>query len=142
LTKTIQTIIVDSDALIALLNIEDSLASKALKTLEALHIQGARLLYPATTLVETTTTLQRKLSNPSLTTEIVRMIRENQFPVVPVDQEILELAEVLFKPTGSKQNTLFDAIVAVIAKKLHADAVFGFDKWYEKVGLTLASNLI
>ena len=133
--------IVDSDALIALLNKDDSLADKAIKTLESLHMQGVRLLYPATTLVETTTALQRKLSNPSLASEVIRMIKESQFTVVPVDQEILELAELLFRPQGSKQNTLFDAVVAAIAKKLNADAIFGFDAWYEKVGFTLASSL-
>jgi predicted nucleic acid-binding protein len=140
--KIMRTVIVDSDALIALLNKDDSLADKAVKTLEALHVQEVRLLYPATTLIETTTALQRKLSNPTLTIEIARMIKESQFEVVPVDQEILELAELLFKPHGSKQNTLFDAVVAAIAKKLNADAIFGFDAWYEKVGFKLASSLL
>ncbi|HEY1835522.1 MAG TPA: type II toxin-antitoxin system VapC family toxin [Candidatus Saccharimonadales bacterium] len=137
-----KTVIVDSDALIALINRDDSLSTKAIKTLESLHTQEVRLLYPATTIVETTTALQRKLSNTSLTAEIARMIREGQFPVAPVDQEVLELAESIFKPTGSKQNTLFDAVVAAIAKRLNADAIFGFDSWYEKIGLTLASSTI
>jgi predicted nucleic acid-binding protein len=137
-----KTVIVDSDALIALLNKDDLLANKAIKTLEGLHKLEARLLYPATTLVETTTTLQRRLSNATLAKDIVKMIKESQFPIIAVDQEILELAEALFDPYGSKQNTLFDAVVAAIAKKQKADAIFSFDVWYEKIGLTLAFNIL
>ena len=137
-----KTVIVDSDALIALLNKDDLLANKAIKTLEGLHKLEARLLYPATTLVETTTTLQRRLSNATLTRDIVKMIKESQFPIVAVAQETIESAEELFNPSGSKQNTLFDAVVAVIAKQQKADAVFSFDSWYEKVGLTLAYKII
>ena len=70
------------------------------------------------------------------------MIKESQFPIIAVDQEILELAEALFDPYGSKQNTLFDAVVAAIAKKQKADAIFSFDVWYEKIGLTLAFNIL
>jgi predicted nucleic acid-binding protein len=138
----VKSVIVDSDALIALLNKDDLLADKAVKTLEGLYRQDTRLFYPATTLAETTTVLQRKLSNAALTKDIVKMIKDSQFPVIAVDQEILELAESLFNPNGSKQNTLFDAIVAVIAKRQKADAVFSFDAWYEKIGLTLAFNIL
>ncbi len=134
-----RTIIVDSDALIALVNKDDKLATRALRVLEGLHKQGAKLLYPVTTIAETTTTLQRKLGNPLFASEIMAMTRE--FMIVPVDQETLELAESIFEPMGSKQNTLFDAIVAAIAQKLKADAVFSFDSWYEKVGLTLVEHL-
>lgn len=137
-----KTVIVDSDALIALLNKDDLLAERALKTLEGLYRLEVRLLYPATTLVETTTTLQRRLSDASLTKEIVKMIKESQFPVVAVDQEIIKSAEELFNPSASKQNTLFDAVVAAIANLQKAYAVFSFDSWYEKVGLTLAYKII
>ncbi len=137
-----KTVIVDSDALIALLNKDDLLTDKAVKTLEGLYRLDTRLFYPATTLVETTTALQRKLSNAALTKDIVKMIRDSQFPVIAVDQEILESAESLFNSNGSKQNTLFDAVVAAIAKSQKADAVFSFDSWYEKIGLTLAFNIL
>ena len=136
-----KTVIVDSDALIALLNKDDLLAEKAIKTLEGLYKLEAKLLYPATTLIETTTTLQRRLSDASLTKEIVKMIKESQFPVIAVGQETIKMAESLFNPSGSKQNTLFDAVVAAIAKQQKADAVFSFDGCYEKVGLNLAYNI-
>lgn len=136
-----KTAVVDSDALIALLNKDDALADEALQTLENLHRQEFRLLYPVTAITEATTTLQRKLSNSTLAAALVKMINESQLHVVAVDQEILKLAGSIFRPSGSKQNTLFDAVIAAVTKQYEADAVFSFDVWYEKIGLTLASRL-
>ena len=137
-----KTVVVDTDALIALISKDDALAPKAVKILQGLYEREVKLVYPATTIVEATTTIQRELSDPSLAGEIAQMIRDSRLDIVAIDQGILELAETLFAPTGSKQNTMFDAVVAAIAQILEADAVFSFDKWYEKIGLTLASGLV
>jgi hypothetical protein len=40
------------------------------------------------------------------------------------------------------KNTLFEAVVATIAKRLNAHAIFSFDEWYRKIGLTLTDDLI
>lgn len=137
-----KTVVVDADVLIALVNKDDSLAEKTIEMLQKLYDKGVKLVYPATTIVEAVTAIQRKLSNPGLASELARMIRDSQLDILQVDQTILELAETLFKPYGSKQNTLFDAVVAATAKNIKADAIFGFDSWYEKVGLKLVVNLI
>ncbi|HEX2349602.1 MAG TPA: hypothetical protein VHI51_14315, partial [Ktedonobacterales bacterium] len=54
---------------------------------------------------------------------------------------VLAEAMTLFNPYGSKQNTLFDAVVAVVARRVDADAIFSFDGWYEKQGFRLVSQL-
>ncbi len=54
---------------------------------------------------------------------------------------ILTQASNLFQPFGSKQNTLFDAIVATIARKYAAPDIFSFDEWYAKQGFTLIPQL-
>ena len=64
------------------------------------------------------------------------------FLIQAVDQETILTAATLFHPLASKKNTLFDAVVAATAKHLHADAIFSFDQWYTKLGLSLASDLI
>jgi predicted nucleic acid-binding protein len=137
-----KTVVVDTDVLIALVNKDDALATKTIETLQNLYDKGVKLVYPSTAIVEAVTAIQRKLSNPVLTSELTQMIRDSQLEIVSVDQSTLELAETLFKPYGSKQNTLFDATVAATVKTIKADAVFSFDSWYEKVGLKLAVNLI
>jgi predicted nucleic acid-binding protein len=36
---------------------------------------------------------------------------------------------------------VFDALVAAVAKKNNADAIFSFDAWYQKQGFKLVTNL-
>jgi len=40
-----------------------------------------------------------------------------------------------------KHHTLFDAVVAAVADKYQADAIFSFDKFYKSKGFKLASDL-
>jgi predicted nucleic acid-binding protein len=54
---------------------------------------------------------------------------------------MLTQASTLVQPFGSKQNTLFDAIVATIARKYSATGIFSFDAWYTKQGFTRIPNL-
>src|SRR3990172_3623342 len=104
-----KTIIADSDALIGLLNKNDNNSAKATDILEELIRQEVKLLYPVTTIAEATTTIQRKLSQPLLAPELIELIDTNELSIEPVDENILKEAIILFKPKGSKQNTLFDA---------------------------------
>jgi predicted nucleic acid-binding protein len=101
----------------------------------------APLLYPATTIVEAVTTLQRKLNKPAIVKQISENIGEASFLVEPVTQEVIETAATLFRPDGSKHNTLFGAVVAAVAKKTNARAIFSFDTWYKAQGLSLASDV-
>ena len=133
-----KTVIADSDSLIALLNVDDANHTKAVGQLEKLIGQGYRIIYPATVIVETTTTFQIKFSNPRLSDQIVKMTAQAQLPVETVDQRIIDKAIVLFSTSGSKKNTLFDAVVAATAQIMNAEAIFSFDKWYLKLGFKLA----
>lgn len=136
-----KVIVVDTDAIIALFHKEDLHAKKAMYLLEQLQKTEAKLLYPMTTIVEATTTFQRKLSQPSLTAQLIALIKSSQLMIEPVDANLLQEAIQLFRPEGSKQNTLFDAIVAATAKVHNADAIFSFDAWYKKLGFILVEDL-
>ena len=62
--------------------------------------------------------------------------------VAEVDEEIYSRAvNDFFDASVSKQDTLFDCIVAAVAKKYGAEAIFSFDKFYQKHGFKLASEL-
>lgn len=137
----LQTIVVDADALIALFNRDDLHASRAMALLERLSADGVRLVHPATTIAEAVTTLQRRFSNPQATAKLVRLVHAGNLALEPVDAGVLTEALTLFHPQGSKQNTLFDAIVAAVAKRLHATAIFSFDHWYAIQGFTLVAEL-
>jgi predicted nucleic acid-binding protein len=138
----IETIIVDSDGLIALFHEADVHAQKAIQILEYLSEKGVHILYPATVITETTALFQRRLKQPKLAAKIAQLITDNQLEIIPVDHETISAALAYFKPeAGSSHNTLFDAIVAAIAKKYKAKTVFSFDGWYKSVGLQLAVDI-
>ena len=100
------------------------------------------MLFPTTAICEAVTVLRGKLNRPEDASRIVQKFQSGDFPIQAVDHQILTDAAALFHPLASKKNTLFDAVVAALAKKLHADAIFSFDGWYGKIGLSLASDLL
>ena len=135
-------IIVDSDGLIGSINPTDAHHKTSQKILNALVNKQARLIYPATTIVETVTFLQGRLNSPQLAAEITELATTNAIEIETVDSHILKKAAEYMNFKQTKHNTLFDAIVAAIAHKHKADAIFSFDNFYKKKGFKLASEVI
>ncbi len=131
----------DTDGLIAVLSSEDVNHEKALSTIEKLLQYDAQTVFPLTTITETVTTLKRKLNRPDLAEKVVNQVTLGTLSIENVDTDMLSVALKVFNPKGSKQNTLFDAIVVATAKKLNTKIIFSTDRWYEKLGFTLAGNL-
>ena len=142
MTSQLPTIVVDSDVLIGLFYDQDAHAQESLEIAQKLQSLNAKLIYPATTVIETVTTLQRKLQRPDVVKQIMALVERTPLIIEPVDTTILAEALVLFDPDGSKKNTLFDAVVAAIAAKVSAKAIFSFDGWYEKQGFTLVRQVV
>jgi predicted nucleic acid-binding protein len=134
-------VIGDADALIALSDISDVNHKKAKDTLSFLSHNPLDIYFPATALAEAITTAQRKMDNRALAQLLVSKVVSNDLAIFPINSETLSLAASLFDSDSSKQNTFFDAIVAAIAKKNAAVAIFSFDSWYKKKGFILASDL-
>ena len=135
-------VIVDADALIALSSTSDANHKKAKRTLHFLSTSHAAALFPTTAICEAVTVLRGRLNRPDDASSIINKLQNGDLPIQAVDQETILTAATLFNPLASKKNTLFDAVVAALAKQLHADAIFSFDGWYTKLGLSLASDLI
>ena len=139
---TMTNIIVgDADCLIAVVNIVDEHHERAKSALVKIAKNGVRVYFPVTAIAEALTTFQRKLSNSELTAKLFELCRDKKLLLLAVDQEIISLAGPLFKPTGSKKNTFFDAIVAATAIKYKTRIIFSFDSWYEKKGFVLAYKI-
>lgn len=134
-------IVVDSDGLIGSLNLDDFHYKNCLKIIEGLRKKQARFIYPATTIVESTTFLQGRLNKPELAGVLLSLVKKRSLEIEPVDDKLLREAILLMNVKGGKHNTLFDAIVAATAQLHHADAIFSFDKFYKSKGFTLASDL-
>ena len=130
----------DSDGLIAILHEEDKNFQIAKKTVAQLVQNDVQVIFPLTTIVETVTTLKRKLNKPQLAANVARQITKGELAIETVDTKLLSAALAMFDPAGTKQNTLFDAIVAACAKKYKTNVIFSFDGWYKKLGFKLATD--
>lgn len=133
-------IVVDADALIALSLEKDPHHNKAVAINRRLMQQKATIVFPVTVFPEAVTTLKRAFNQPEKAHAINRQYLAGAFQVEYISEDIMKKAAGIFNAAISKQNTLFDAIVAATAQKLKADAVFSFDDWYPKLGLKLAEE--
>lgn len=140
--RTVEKIVVDADALIALVNEDDANHDLAINISGILTKQNTKLLVPVTTVIEAITALKRVIERPDLTKVIIDQCVSGLIPVVDVPADILPLAESFFDPKSSKQDTFFDAVIAAFAKKHNADAIFSFDKGYKKNGIPLIAELL
>lgn len=134
------TVVVDADIIIAQNNPADALHDKAKIVAQKLETMGARLIYPATTVAEAVTYIQRPLNSPASAYDTAQLLSQ-EADIVEVNQQTISSALKYFSPTASKKNTLFDCIVATIAEENNADAIFSFDKFYKSKGFKLASEL-
>lgn len=134
-------IVVDSDGLIGSINSNDFHHKNSLKIIDILRKKQAKLIYPATTIAESVTFLQGRLNKPQLADVVLNLVKENNLAIEPVDSNLLREASLIINLKGGKHNTLFDAIVAAVAQRHKADAIFSFDKFYKSKGFTLASEM-
>lgn len=134
-------IIADADALIAIINSNDSNNQKAVETLQRLEQLKIEIFFPITAISEAITSAQRKIADPKLAKALVEIAISGDINALEVESDIIIQAAKLYNPTSSKQNTFFDAIIAAIAIRNNAVAVFSFDKWYKSQGLKLAAEL-
>lgn len=135
------TIVADADAIVAQAYPDDLNHLLATNIAEKLSKLGAHILYPSTAILEATTVLQGKLNSGATAYGTAVAFTQPNIKIIGVNQETLKEAVNFFSPTISKKDTLFDCVVATIAKDKKADAIFSFDKFYKKLGFKLASEL-
>jgi predicted nucleic acid-binding protein len=135
-----ELVIVDADAIVATALRADVNHTKAMKVVETIDRRGVELLYPVTAVVEAVTVIQRVYGDGSLAKEIARVFRGDN-RVVNVGEDIYEMAvNEYFEYVKSKKKTLFDCLVAAVAKKYGVKTIFSFDRFYQKVGYELVEG--
>ena len=140
-TKKSFIVVGDTDGLIAVLHQEDRNHLRAKDIVAKLLQNDGQVVFPLTTIVETVTTLKRKLNKTELAAYVVERITSGKLVIENTDTDLLNHALKIFDPKGSKQNTLFDAIVAALAKRKKTNIIFSFDGWYKKLGFKLVADL-
>jgi len=136
------TVVVDTDVIIAQAYTKDLHHEKTLKLHHRLLNLNAYALYPATSVAEAITVLQRKISDKTLAYKVALSFTHPNAEILEINQKVLSLAvKKYYNHLTSKKNTLFDCIVAASTDIYKADAIFSFDKFYKKQGFKLASDL-
>src|SRR3989344_9195135 len=116
-------VVIDADAMIAQTNPKDIHHQKATEISQSLIKQNAQVLYPATTIAESTAHMQRVLNSTASAYGTVQLMTNSDTQVVEINKETITIALKYFSPTTSKKNTLFDCIVAAVAEENNADAI-------------------
>jgi len=135
-------VVVDSDAIFAIYNPDDPLNTRATKTFQQLIENEFQLVYPTSVLFESISLFQRVSPKPAVTALLIDMIKNEELLIHVINIELLKESTDIFKPAGSKKNTLIDCSVVAVAKKIKAAGVFSYDSFYKKQGLKLAEDLI
>ena len=145
-------VVADADALIALADQLDELHNRAKKISQNLLKQKVDTFFPITAISEALKTLQSKpvkrdgkfyVLRPDEAKRLVQYVQDGVYPVLPIDEAIFKEALKLYKKENfaySRGNTMFDAIIATVARQLDA-AVFSFDGVYKRMRLPLAEDL-
>lgn len=133
----------DADSLIALINDRDAHHAKARTIVSALGQKNYTILYPNTAILESITALKRKLNLTAKAQLLARQFLQGAFMVLWVDEEIQKDALArLVSEARSKQHTVFDSIVVSCAKRVAADGILSFDRWYQTLAIPLAEELM
>lgn len=134
-------VIVDSDALIGLINENDDLHERCVLVSRFLDQSNYVTVIPYPIVLEASTSLSRSINRPDLAKQLLQDYAQLEQPTL-VELTVADRVAESFNPTSSKKNTPFDHYVAALAKLNHIDVIFSFDRFYEKQGLTLAKNLL
>ena len=136
--------IIDTDAMLALINPTDALHKKAKALLGQLYAQNAHLFILPTTLSEFSL-LSVSRFGLAKTKDVVRVWTEGvSQELLEIDDALTQAAVKLFFYQTSKKESMFDCFVMAAAQKYRADCIFSFDRGYQKTknGLKLASDLL
>lgn len=133
-------VIIDTDALLGLFDKEDAHFTKSNSLAQKLITTRAHTFLLPTTLGEFVTLGTIRMGRVK-TQGAIQAIQQLQFLSFDMTEELTQEAITLYLKQTSKQESLFDCYVMIAAKKIKADAIFSFDKGYQKNGFKLVSDI-
>lgn len=136
-------VVVDSDALIGLINTRDPLHNRCLKISEYLSKNNFASVVPYPIVLEGATALakDRMIKRPDLAKQLL-----GDYSIPNINEgynfDVSEDIARFYDPTTSRKNTPFDFYVLAVARKNSIKHVFSFDSFYKKHGLVLVEELL
>lgn len=125
-------ILIDADALVALVKEDDANHRKAVKI--AQKIKKDSLFISPLTIPEAASVISHRVSQPAAKV-FLKEARKRKLAVISLNAELEEKADEVFLDQKTKGTSWPDCLNIAIAKKYAIEAIFSFDKVYSKSGL-------
>lgn len=126
------TTIVDTDALLALINPTDELHERAVQMAEAVYTNNCTVLLLPTTLSEFAAVSAYQVGVQQTQVVLESLMKNAQHILLEIDTSLSRIAMSIFLAQKSKKESLFDCFVMAAATRYHVDAIFSFDEGYKK----------
>lgn len=138
-----KTVIVDSDALIGLINSDDLLHKRCLNVSQYLAQNSFATIVPYPIILEAATTLakDKTIRRPDLASKLLKDYAAIEAEP-SIETDVANIVAALYHPKTSKKNSPFDYYVLALAKKNNIPYIFSFDSFYRKSGLTFIEDVI
>lgn len=127
-------IFVDTSALYALIDQNDSHHSQAVKILASLLPRSPQLVVPNFLLAETHTIINRRIGPREALRFLNGALLDYQIERVTIQDEQRALA-LLQRISVSRNFSYFDAVAVALAERLGIEEVFTFDRHFTLLGL-------
>jgi predicted nucleic acid-binding protein len=145
-------VVFDADGLIAWYDPGDYHHKRTKVLMQRLSSEKANYCVPVTAACEAITMFQKgkgkkvngewqweRRPKPHLAELLVGNLQTRSIHLHMLDEDIIMEAFRRFNPE-IPGDTMYDAIVAAIARCKHMDAIFSFDHWFKEEGFTLVSD--
>ena len=132
-------VLLDSDALIALINKEDSLHKRALKIQNKLTKLGSIFMISRYVIAETATFLTLRV-NRKIAVRFLKDLEKQEILIIDPNEELEKLTKDFFFKQKSHKITYFDCANMAILSQYHWKIIFSFDKHYRQNDFLLAEN--
>lgn len=136
------TVLVDSDAFVAMSKHDDSSFLKSQRIINDLKLKHAKLFTSNYVFSETITVISQKIGHDAALSYInIMKSPHNPFGIRWIDETIENMALQIFAKQTSKNTSFIDCTNMAIMKHDNLDAIFSFDEIYRKNGFKLVSSL-
>ncbi len=132
-------ILLDSDSFVAITKTADSNHQRAKKIHQQLLKQSAKYFVSNLVFSETVTVISQRLGSTfakQFISNFQKKLVSKEFNYIYINQKLEDLAVKIFKKQTSKNISFVDCTNIAIYQKYKLDAIFSFDKHYQKNGVT------
>ncbi len=142
-TQYMLDILVDADALVALVKTNEPNHKRAFSISEDLQKKGCTWYISPFTIGEVVTVISHKV-NQATAKEVLKELRKQNLNLLTLKDEYIQLADDWFNKQNKKGTSYFDCYnIALLERyKKQLNAIFSFDGVYKRNGFKMADEII